>query len=167
MSINRADDKQPMIAPTEMVLSQEEREEQQPALASATRSSPSVEAELSKLRTQNALLEALTGVQVCTDGDAWTCAIFADPRISAEHWRVKHQGAPEPSDTGILRYRISAPGETGLGDGTKLLSYDGPATASDPELVARLPEHFRHQMNVKIDNAFLFQQRIADSIRQQ
>lgn len=182
VSINRTETRQPMIAPNEMVLSNEEREadeavtkestqpektpSSEPPAASEPADSPAgaTTEEVHQLRTQIALLEALTGIQLSADGDSWQCKVFADTRLSVEHWRSKHQKAQEPSNEGVLQFRLSAPD---FGSESQLLSYDGPMESSDKELVSRLPDHFQRQINIKVDNATLFQQRITDCIRQQ
>ncbi|WFD48774.1 hypothetical protein GLX27_003445 [Malassezia furfur] len=175
-----------MLAPNEMVLSPSEIEQARAAgrletavpppsndrnsADAATAALSAAEAELSTLRTQlkharerQALLEALTGVQIADTpaGDEYVCSLFAEPRIAAAHWRAKYVAPASLDDTKALRYRMCIPDLDTLDKNDPvMLSYLGPAGEADPELVQRLPEHFRGQVSVKAENAPLFAQRL-------
>lgn len=149
-----------MLAPDEMVLSPNEREEAPANPANA---------ELDVLRTQlaranerQALLEALTGVQI-VDGpaDEYTCSLFPDTRTATAHWRAKHVAPAPLEETKACRFRMRMPSREGLShEDAVLLSYLGPAQDADPDWVQRLPEHFQGNINVKVENAPLFEQRL-------
>lgn len=175
-----------MLAPNEMVLSPSEIEQARAAgqlesamppppndrnsADAATAALSAAETELSSLRSQlkharkrQALLEALTGVQVADTpaGDEYVCSLFAEPRIAAAHWRAKYVAPASLDDTKALRYRMCIPDLDMLDKNDPvMLSYLGPAGETDPELVQRLPEHFRGQVSVKAENAPLFAQRL-------
>lgn len=173
--------RQPMLAPNEMVLTEPERDaapaalsgsadqqvqELQKALESARAERDALAAKEAQHRAQSALLEALLGVQIAPaqDADTYVCTALGDARVNGERWREKHSGAPAPADarTGALQYRVRAAGL----DGEPALTYLGPVTdATDAAILERLPEHFRGEINFKLDNAMLFQRRLMDVAR--
>ena len=160
-----------MLAPNEMILQPEEVEESHASVPEGSATNEvaqlreqltSAQSALQRLRAQLALTEALTGLQVEWCGnDAYNCSVFRDARTNAAHWRHKYAGGAEPNSDGVLRYVMHAPG---IGDTSVVsLSYGGPdETSSDSTIVERLPEHFRSEITVKLENAPLFQRRIAD-----
>lgn len=157
--------RQPMLAPDEMVLSDSERAENAaPAQgAASSKELEEVKAKLERAEARQTLLEALTGVQIA-DGataDEYTCSLFADTRTATAHWRSRYVAPASLDDTGVLRYNVRLPDLSGVGkDDAVLLSYRGPASESDKEIVARLPDHFQSEVSVKVENAALFEQRL-------
>ncbi|WFD32753.1 Phosphatidylinositol:ceramide phosphoinositol transferase (IPC synthase) [Malassezia sp. CBS 17886] len=162
--------KQPMLAPTEMVLTEPERAD---AADPAAGRAAALEEELraanaqnAQLRAQVALLEVLSGQHLAPAAgeETWSCTLFAEPRVALAHWRAKYADAPAPDTTGTLRYTVHAPA---IGTPTSgSLRYGGPQReASDASLMQQLPEHFQDEISFKLDNAALFQRRLADLIR--
>lgn len=159
---------QPMLAPNEPVLDEQAfgtdaRLARSDALRNALAAS---QAEVERLRAQLALSEALTGVHVeAREDGTYECGLYRDARTSAAHWRRKHMNGDPVGTEGVLRYYVNAPG---IGSTEKvLLVYVGPnREASDADVLGGLPEHFQAgDMQFKLDNAPLFQQRLYDALR--
>jgi len=171
-----------MLAPHEMVLDPSESDPVPEAPAAQARETSSAEtrnadpAEIEVLRTslaeaedrlkrlqsQLALSEALTGLHIEDAGNGtFLCGLFQNPHTSAAHWRHKHAGASHPGHEGALRFHMNAPG---INDSDLVsLGYSGPhRDASDANVLERMPEHFLGDVNVKLENAPLFQQRLTN-----
>ncbi|WFD08600.1 hypothetical protein MVES1_003976 [Malassezia vespertilionis] len=178
---------QPMLAPTEMVLSAEERTSPatptSTATSKATAMHDATQKELVHLREEHArlmlavethkqraaLAEVLTGLQVDshTEPDVYTCTIYSDARLAVTEWRAQQtQEAPSVPAQNALQYAIRMPTSESLQNGgPAMLTYLGPIASSDPALLAKLPDHFRHEISVKLENAALFQQRLDALVR--
>jgi len=164
---------QPMLAPNEMVLDPHERDADAPAAPApapapqATAELKAARAELAAVRAQSALLEALVGMQVAPsdEPDTFVCTTYAEPRQAGDGFRRKYGGAAPATDfAGVLRYRVRAPQIAQ--SAAPSLTYLGPdTTQSDAAIVQRLPDHFRGELNIKLDNAVLFQRRLAELVR--
>ena len=169
-----AGSKQPMLAPTEMVL-----DEPSEPIAAPTSNLGEVQvlrsevdtlsgalaearSEIQRLRSQVALSEALTGLHIEDLGDGtYVCGVYKDAKTSAAHWRHKHQQSEPVGTDGALRYLVRAPG-IGNTDAVSL-GYGGPhRDHSDAEVLEKLPDHFQSDINIKLDNAPLFQRRLTD-----
>ncbi|PKI82578.1 hypothetical protein MVES_003528 [Malassezia vespertilionis] len=177
----------PMLAPTEMVLSAEERTSPatptSTATSKATAMHDATQKELVHLREEHArlmlavethkqraaLAEVLTGLQVDshTEPDVYTCTIYSDARLAVTEWRAQQtQEAPSVPAQNALQYAIRMPTSESLQNGgPAMLTYLGPIASSDPALLAKLPDHFRHEISVKLENAALFQQRLDALVR--
>lgn len=171
-----------MLAPHEMVLDSDESAQMAERPTAATPAPPAAptqdasqaeietlraslanaEDQLKRLRSQVALSEALTGLHIEDAGNGtFLCGIFRNPHTSAAHWRHKHAGASHPGQEGALRFHMNAPG---IRDSDLVsLGYAGPhRDASDASVLERMPEHFQGDVNVKLENAPLFQQRLSN-----
>lgn len=171
----------PMLAPHEMVLDEAPEPVSASAPVSGAAAPPSAEleslraqqrameqqlaearAEAAELRSQLALSEALTGLHIDSLGDgAYRCGVYRDAKTSAAHWRHKYQDAEPAPPEGSLRYVMRAPG---IGQTDRVsLGYGGPHKEhSDAEVLSKLPDHFLGDINIKLDNAQLFQRRLLD-----
>ncbi|WFD28798.1 hypothetical protein MNAN1_003813 [Malassezia nana] len=164
-----------MLAPHEMVLDPSESAEEPEAPAPSTApqdvslgdtealraSLAAAQDEIKRLRSQMALSEALTGLHIEDAGNGtFLCGIFQNPHTSAAHWRHKHTGLSHPGHDGTLRFHMNAPATSDTEPIS--LRYMGPhRDASDAQVLERMPEHFQGGVNVKLENAPLFQQRLS------
>ncbi|WFD21322.1 hypothetical protein MCAP1_003583 [Malassezia caprae] len=172
----------PMLAPHEMVLDSSESAPAPEAPAAPAQEAPAAtaggadqaeinalraslaeaEERLKRLQSQVALSEALTGLHIEDAGNGtFLCGIFQNPHTSAAHWRHKHAGASHPGHEGALRFHMNTPGITDAD--LVSLAYAGPhRDASDASVLERMPDHFQGNVNVKLENAPLFQQRLTN-----
>lgn len=172
----------PMLAPHEMVLDPIEsapvpeasaapaseassaatRDVNQAEMDALRASLAEAEDRLKRLQSQVALSEALTGLHIEDAGNGtFLCGIFQNPHTSAAHWRHKHAGASHPGYEGALRFHMNTPGITD--SDLVSLAYAGPhRDASDASVLDRMPDHFQGNVNVKLENAPLFQQRLTN-----